>query len=72
MYLGDNLIGEGINRPIERFKEERLYALILLKKVDDPTRFGVAVLDDAENVVSLVEKPKVPLNNLALVGVYVF
>ena len=41
-----------------RFEEERLDALILLKEVDDPTRFGVAILDKAGNDVRLVEKPK--------------
>ena len=68
MYLGDNLIGKGVNHLIERFEREKLDALILLKELDDPTRFGVAVLDEAGNVIKLVEKPKVPSSNLGLHG----
>jgi len=72
MYLGDNLIGKGINTLLERFENEKLDALILLKEVEDPTRFGVAVLDNQNNVTKLIEKPKTPPSNLALVGVYIF
>jgi len=72
MCLGDNLIGRGFNTLIERFQNENLDALILLKEVEDPTRFGIAVLDNKDNVVKLIEKPKTPPSNLALVGVYIF
>ncbi|MCW4044473.1 MAG: glucose-1-phosphate thymidylyltransferase [Candidatus Bathyarchaeota archaeon] len=72
MYLGDNLIGKGVNALIEKFKNEDLAALILLKEVEDPTRFGIAVLDSKGNVVRVVEKPKNPPTNLALVGIYLF
>lgn len=72
MCLGDNLIGKGINTILKKFKNERLDALILIKEVDDPTRFGIAVLDSKGNVTKLVEKPKTPPSNLALVGIYVF
>jgi glucose-1-phosphate thymidylyltransferase len=72
MYLGDNLVGKGLNDLIQRFKTENLDTLILLKEVEDPTRFGVAVLDDEDNVKNLIEKPKDPPSNLALVGVYIF
>ncbi|MGB9741414.1 MAG: glucose-1-phosphate thymidylyltransferase, partial [Candidatus Bathyarchaeales archaeon] len=72
MCLGDNLIGKGFNTLIEKFEKEKLDALILLKEVEDPTRFGIAVLDEKDNVVKLIEKPKTPPSNLALVGVYIF
>jgi glucose-1-phosphate thymidylyltransferase len=72
MYLGDNLIGKGVDTLLKRFENESLDALISLKEVEEPTRFGIAVLDNKDNVIKLVEKPKTPPSNLALVGVYVF
>ncbi len=72
MYLGDNLLSYGLNRAIERFNHCGAEALIFLKEVDDPKRFGVAELDEYGNVFHLVEKPASPPTNLALVGVYIF
>lgn len=72
MYLGDNLLGESINKLTDKFNEEELDALILLKEVENPSNFGVAVLDKEGRVIKLIEKPREPPSNLALVGVYIF
>jgi glucose-1-phosphate thymidylyltransferase len=71
MYLGDNLLAEGITGLVSAFRESRPDALILLTRVDDPSSYGVAELD-GDRVVRLVEKPKDPPSDLALVGVYLF
>ena len=71
MYLGDNLIKDGIRPFVEEFERERPDAQILLAKVARPWEFGVAELE-GERVVRLEEKPKQPRSDLALVGVYLF
>ena len=71
MYLGDNLLNRGITEFVEQFVKESPAAQILLTPVPDPQMFGVAELN-GDKVVRLVEKPKEPKTNLALVGVYMF
>jgi len=71
MYLGDNLLADGLRGLVAGFREAEPDALILLTPVSDPQSYGVAELED-ERVVRLVEKPKEPPSNLALVGVYLF
>ena len=71
MYLGDNLLRDGITGLVEAFRRNEPDALILLTQVLDPQHYGVAELD-GERIVSLVEKPVDPPSDLALVGVYMF
>jgi len=72
MYLGDNLIGTPISRFANEFRTDASDATILLKPVENPSAFGVATVDRTGRVLKLVEKPKDPESNLALVGVYFF
>src|SRR2546426_931795 len=84
MYLGDNLLRDGILELVDQFRTEEPDALILLTPVPDPEHYGVAELAPAEpgegnpgapalgRVVRLVEKPSEPVTDLALVGVYMF
>ncbi len=72
MYLGDNLLRDGLRGLVATFRADEPHALILLTPVDDPESYGVAELDDNDHIVRLIEKPKDPPSNLALVGVYLF
>ena len=71
VYLGDNLILDGIRAFVNRFTENEPNCQILLAHVPNPQDFGVAELD-GERVARLVEKPSEPKTDLALVGVYMF
>jgi glucose-1-phosphate thymidylyltransferase len=86
MYLGDNMIQQGLVEFVDRFERDQRRAdqpplgdgytapaaQIMLCPVPDPHRFGIAEVDDEGHVVRLVEKPEEPPSNLALAGVYLF
>jgi glucose-1-phosphate thymidylyltransferase len=72
MYLGDNLLRDGIVALVDTFRSEEPDALILLTPVPDPESYGVAELNGSGRVSRLVEKPTEPKSDLALVGVYMF
>lgn len=72
LFLGDNLIADGISRFVRQFRSEAADALVLLKAVDEPSRFGIAELDSMGKVIRVAEKPAAPRSNLALIGAYLF
>jgi len=71
LYLGDNLLEESLGGVVSLFSESRCAAVIAAVEVEDPRRFGVAVVRDGR-VERLVEKPDDPPSDLAVAGLYVF
>ena len=72
MFLGDNVIEGGISSLITDFADSNWNSQIVLKEVDNPSAYGVAELRPDGSIERLIEKPKVPPSNLALVGIYMF
>ena len=71
VILGDNIIEKDIKKAVKNYERQGGGAQILLKKVDDPQRFGVAEIQ-GEKVVNIVEKPKIPKSNFAVTGIYMY
>jgi glucose-1-phosphate thymidylyltransferase len=72
MYLGDNLIRQGVVPLIRTFYNESSDCVICVSRVQNPNQYGVVELDQMGAVKRLVEKPRTPVSNLALAGVYLF
>ena len=70
VYLGDNVLKGGIRPMVREFEEHGYDAEVMLCHVPSPEKFGVAELDPKGHILSLVEKPKAPKSDLALVGIY--
>ncbi|MGQ9458717.1 MAG: glucose-1-phosphate thymidylyltransferase [Anaerolineae bacterium] len=72
MFLGDNVIQGGITDLVRQFEASDWNSQIVLKEVENPQQYGVAELNGNGQILRLVEKPKAPRSNLALVGIYMF
>lgn len=72
VVLGDNIIEQNIKKAADDFRSQGGGAKILLKEVHDPERFGVATIDEHGKVLKIVEKPKDPETNLAVIGIYMY
>jgi glucose-1-phosphate thymidylyltransferase len=71
VILGDNIIGKNIKKSISRFEKQKDGAMIFLKKVGNPEEYGVAEIKGGR-VINIIEKPKKPLSNLAVLGIYMY
>jgi len=71
VILGDTIIEGNINQAVADFSARDEGAMIFVKEVDDPKRFGVATVE-GDKVVKIVEKPEKPETNLAVIGIYLY
>lgn len=71
VILGDNIIGKSIKKYVERFKRQESGARVLIKKVSDPQRFGVAEIKNGK-IISIEEKPKRPKSDFVITGIYMY
>jgi glucose-1-phosphate thymidylyltransferase len=71
VILGDNILENSIRKPLEMFEQQKEGALILLKEVPDPERFGVPMFE-GRRIVRIEEKPKLPASSYAVIGLYFY
>jgi len=70
VYLGDNIMRNGIKEYVAEFEKSKMEAFLLTTVVPNPQMFGIVTLTPSGKIAKLMEKPKKPPSNLALVGVY--
>lgn len=71
VMLGDNIVQDDITQAVNDFKKQKNGAKIFLKEVNNPQSFGVAEVQ-GDKIISIIEKPKQPKSNLAVVGIYMY
>jgi glucose-1-phosphate thymidylyltransferase len=71
VVLGDNIIEGDVSRAAERFQQLEKGAMVMLKQVTDPERFGVPVFEK-DRIIRIEEKPKKPLSSYAVIGIYFY
>jgi glucose-1-phosphate thymidylyltransferase len=71
VILGDNIFEDNLKDSVEKFEKSEYEAMIFLKEVNDPERFGVAEVK-GDKIISIEEKPKHPKSNLITVGIYMY
>lgn len=69
VFLGDNIIQKPIRNSVKNFKDSNFDATVLLCEVDNPSRFGIADIENGK-ILKITEKPKNPTSNLAVTGIY--
>ena len=71
VVLGDNILERGIRKAVRDFERQKTGAKVFLKAVDNPHAYGIAEVK-GKRIVRIVEKPKTPKSNLAVIGVYMY
>ena len=69
VFLGDNIIQKSISNSMKNFRDSNFDATVLLCEVDNPSRFGIADIEN-NKILKITEKPKNPISNLAVTGIY--
>jgi len=71
VVLGDNILQYSIRKAVRNFERQKTGAKVFLKAVDNPHAYGIAEVK-GKRIVRIVEKPKTPKSNLAVIGVYMY
>lgn len=72
VILGDNMFEDDLSKYIKEYKNSDSPCFLLLKEVPDPERYGIAILNEAGKIIAAVEKPRVPMSNLCITGIYMY
>lgn len=71
VVLGDNIFEDSLKDPISQFLKSESNAMLFLSKVEKPSQFGIAKIEDGK-IVEIIEKPKDPPSDLCVTGIYLY